>query len=102
MGAIIFTSLPPTFDFFISHAGGDKERYVGPIVDAMTRIGLSLWLDDLEIAWGDNITMRLNAGLRDSRFVLLCLSKRFIERPWPETELAASLAMQNEDGSKRV
>lgn len=92
----------PKYDFFISHAGADKGRYIEPLAQAMARKALSLWLDDLEIAWGDNISMRLSEGLRDSRFVILCLSRNFLKRPWPETELGAALALQNSSGKKRV
>jgi hypothetical protein len=90
------------YDFFISHAGADKERYIEPLVSALEARGVSCWLDRLEVGWGDNITLKLSEGLRDSRFVLLCLSRNFLRRPWPETEFGAALGQQNSDGVKRV
>jgi hypothetical protein len=90
------------YDLFISHAGADKVRYIDALADAFARRGISFWLDSFEIAFGDNIALRLNEGLRESQFVLLCLSRNFLRRPWPETELAAALAMQNARGVKRV
>src|SRR5262249_33959645 len=45
---------------------------------------------------------KINDGLRTSRFALVCLSKNFLRRPWPETEMAAVLAIQSDQRVKRV
>lgn len=90
------------YDLFLSHASGDKSDYVEPLARALDRLRISYWLDAQQISWGDSITGRINEGLRSSRYGLLCLSKRFLERAWPENELGSLLAMQNRDGRKRV
>src|SRR5918999_894552 len=90
------------YDFFISHANADKEKYVAPLATALASKGATFWLDSLEIGWGDNLSLKVNEGLRESKIVLLCLSKNFLKRPWPETELGAALATQNSSGAKRV
>jgi hypothetical protein len=56
----------------------------------------------MEIGWGDSIPLRINDGLRKSRYVLLCLSRNFLQRHWPEAELASALAIQNATGKTRV
>lgn len=89
-------------DLFISHASADKEQYILPLSKALTTYGVSFWLDSNEIGWGDNIPMKINEGLRNTRYALLCLSNNYLERPWPETEMSAVLAIQNNDGGKRV
>jgi hypothetical protein len=89
-------------DVFISHASADKERYVLPLSRAMAHERITFWLDSAEIRWGDNILMQINAGLQQTRFMLLCLSKAFLERPWPESEMSAALAIQNSSGVKKV
>jgi hypothetical protein len=89
-------------DVFLSHASADKAEYIEPLAAALARRGLTYWLDSREIAWGDSIALRINEGLRESRFGLLCLSERYLERPWPEHEFSALLAMQNAAGVKRV
>jgi TIR domain len=91
-----------TQDLFISHAGKDKEQYIVPLAQALTTHGISFWLDNIEVAWGDSITMKINKGLRTSRYVLLCLSKNFLGRNWPESEMGAVLAIQNNTGRKRA
>jgi hypothetical protein len=89
-------------DVFISHASGDKAEYVEPLAAALARHGVSYWLDSREIAWGDNIARRINEGLRESRFGLLCLSERYLDRKWTEQELSALFAIENSDGERRV
>lgn len=89
-------------DVFVSHAGRDKEVYIKPLTEAFVSRGITFWLDNLEIAWGDSIVMKINEGLAASKFVLLCLSQAFLRRPWPEAELSAALSIQNNNGIKRV
>jgi TIR domain len=66
--------MPTKQDLFISHATADKERYVLPLTDVLTNRGVTFWLDTFEIGWGDNFVIKINEGLRKSRFMLLCLS----------------------------
>ena len=87
-------------DVFVSHAGEDKQDYIIPLADALTEQRVTFWLDAVEIGWGDDVTAKINQGLRDSRYVLLCLSRRFLQRPWPEAEMSSALAIQNASGSK--
>jgi hypothetical protein len=82
-------------DIFISHAGRDKEQYIQPLTAAFVAKGITFWLDNIEIGWGDSITRKINDGLARSRFVLLCLSRAFLQRRWPEAELGAALSIQN-------
>lgn len=89
-------------DLFISHAGPDKPRYVQPLANCLASRKITFWLDSVEIGWGDSVPLKVNEGLRQSRYVLLCLSKDFLQRPWPEAELASALSVQNANGQKRV
>jgi hypothetical protein len=89
-------------DLFISHASVDKPRYIKPLADCLTKRKVTFWLDSLRIAWGDSVPLKINEGLRESRYVLLCLSAAFLKKPWPEAELAAGLSVQNASGQKRV
>jgi hypothetical protein len=89
-------------DVFLSHAARDKEAYIEPLADALKQRGVTFWLDSAEIDWGDNVTTKINEGLRSSRYALVCLSEHFLERPWPEHEFGALLSLQNTDGKKRV
>ena len=87
---------------FISHASGDKKKYIIPLTQALIAHGVNFWLDDAEIGWGDSIALKINEGLRESKFVLLCLSLNFLSRPWPEAELNSALMLVNAANPKRV
>lgn len=89
-------------DLFISYASADKAKYVQPLAEALCKREVTFWLDTIEMSWGDNLALKINDGLRRCHFVILCLSKNFICRPWPETEMSAALTMQNSDGAKKV
>ena len=90
------------FDVFISHAWKDKEKYVLPLAKALELRGINYWLDKEKLGIGGSISMGINEGLRRSRYVLVCLSDAFLDRPWPEAELGAAMAIQNRLGRKRV
>lgn len=90
------------FDIFVSHASADKERFVRPLCAAFDTHGLSHWLDAHQIGWGDSVAGKINDGLANSRFVLLCLSKQYSEGTWPQAEMNAALSIQNASGTKRV
>jgi TIR domain len=94
--------MPLKQDLFISHATADKERYILPLTNALLNRGVTFWLDSFEIGWGDNFVIKINDGLRSSRFGLVCLSKSFLARRWPETEMAAVIAIQYANGNKKV
>ncbi len=87
---------------FISYAGPDKQKYVMPLVAALRHKGITFWLDERNLSIGDSLTMGINEGLRRSRYVILCLSQAFLERPWPEAEMSAAMALQNNLGQKRL
>jgi hypothetical protein len=87
---------------FISHASGDKREYIVPLTEALVARGVSFWLDDAEIRWGDSIALKINEGLRESRFILLCLSLNFLSRPWPEAEMNSALMLASTKHPKRV
>jgi HEAT repeat protein len=90
-----------TRDVFICHSSADKEEYVRPLAAALDGI-VDYWLDEAEIRWGDSIAQRVTEGLSSSRFVLVCLSRDFVGRTWPEKEMNTALSMESEDGVVRV
>ncbi|MGK7893281.1 MAG: toll/interleukin-1 receptor domain-containing protein [Xenococcus sp. (in: cyanobacteria)] len=85
-------------DVFLSHANQDKDEYVLPFAEKLDEIGISFWLDEAEIRWGEKISARINEGLANSRFVIVFLTPAFIGRNWPENELSSALNRENEEG----
>ena len=87
---------------FICHRSTDKSSVVRPLVRLLEENGISCWVDEAEIRWGDSLTEKVNAGLRNSRYVVVVLSKSFIQQNWPEKELNASLNLEVTSGQSKV
>ena len=93
---------PEFRDVFLCHASEDKKTIVRPLRDALADAGITSWLDEAEIHWGDSLVDRIQQGLRDSRFVIVVLSTAFLAKPWPRRELAAALSQEASTGMIRV
>lgn len=85
-------------DVFLSHASQDKQAFVIPLARRLDKAGISYWLDEAEIRWGDKISSRISEGLTSSRFVIVFLTPTFLGRNWTETELSAALTRENDEG----
>lgn len=80
-----------TRDVFICHAGKDKKDYVRPFIRALHARGITYWVDEAEIHWGDKITKKINEGLGVSKYVVVFLTQSFLSRNWPQAELESAL-----------
>lgn len=85
-------------EVFLSHASKDKNDFVRPFADRLAQIGISFWLDEAEIKWGQKLSKSINDGLQTSRYVVIFLSKDFAGRNWTEAELSATLTRENDEG----
>ena len=74
-------------DVFIAHASEDKDAVARPLADALTATGLSVWYDEFTLKLGDSIRRSIDQGVGQSRFAVVILSKRFIEKGWTQYEL---------------
>ncbi|WP_166804999.1 TIR domain-containing anti-phage reverse transcriptase [Nitrosococcus wardiae] len=88
------------YDVFISHASEDKIDIVRPIYDACKSLGISAFLDEEEIDWGDSLTEVLNHALGKSKLFLAVLSNNSVGKKWPRKEINAALARQM-DGKQK-
>ena len=76
--------MQPRKDVFLSHASEDKAQFVAPLAEELDKRGISHWLDEAEIKWGDRITAKVDEGLALSRYVVVVKSDSFIGKGWPE------------------
>lgn len=77
-------------DLFLCHSGADKDwvRSLGSRLEEL-RIGdrsIQVFFDEWDIDYGDNIISKIDAGLKQSRFVGLVLSPRMVQADWPTAE----------------
>lgn len=76
------------WDLFISHASDDKEVVAKPLTQALRQAGLSVWIDEEEIALGDSLLDSIQRGMSASRFAIVLFSPRFFAKVWAKAELA--------------
>jgi len=93
---------PDIRDVFICYTSKDREQYVTPFIQELSKSGISYWVDIGEIGWGDIIFKKINEGLEISRYVVVFLSQHFMGRNWPEAELASALSLENAKGETVV
>ncbi|MFW6027154.1 MAG: TIR domain-containing protein [Candidatus Woesearchaeota archaeon] len=89
-------------DVFICHASEDKKSVVESLVNEFDKEGITYWYDNSEIEWGDSLTQKVNEGLKISSYVIVVLSKHFINKNWPNRELNAVLNMEASSGEVRI
>lgn len=75
------------YDVFISHASEDKDKIVRPLANKLKEHGLAVWYDEFELRIGDSLRRKIDKGLANSRFGIVVLSKKFIEKGWTNYEL---------------
>jgi hypothetical protein len=76
-----------TWDVFISHASEDKDTVARPLRDALTRLGVTVWLDEAQMRIGHSLRRKIDEGIRSSRFGVVVLSQAFFGKGWTNHEL---------------
>ena len=76
-----------TWDVFLSHAGEDKADVAVPLAEALRDLGVSVWLDAMELRVGDSLRRRIDQGIASSRFGIVICSRAFFAKGWPQYEL---------------
>ena len=81
----------PHYDVFVSYASEDRP-VAEPIAKMLKKRGFRVWYDTWELRLGDKFPVKINEGLRLSRFGVAILSKDYFAKRWPIDELEALLA----------
>ncbi|MCD8801537.1 TIR domain-containing protein [Mammaliicoccus sciuri] len=79
------------YDVFLSHSNLDKEEYVSELSDKLTNKGLKVFEDEKVFEIGQSQTQMMNMGILNSRFVVVFLSRNFIESGWSKYEFISFL-----------
>jgi hypothetical protein len=88
------------FDVFISHAYEDKDSVARPLAATLRRAGVCVWYDEFSLQLGDSLSESIDAGLAESRFGVIILSKHFLTKAWPQRELRGLVARELSAGVK--
>lgn len=89
------------WEVFICHAGEDKDGFVRPLADALSRRNVRVWYDEFVLELGDSLREKVDEGLRCSRWGVVVLSIAFFGKRWPQAELDALVAREGR-GTKVV
>ena len=84
------------WDVFISHASEDKLSVALPLSEKLIQKGFRVWLDEHQLTLGDSLRRKIDEGLAKSRFGIVILSKSFFSKEWPQKELDALVAREDE------
>ncbi|AKB47719.1 hypothetical protein MSKOL_1942 [Methanosarcina sp. Kolksee] len=89
------------YDVFICHSSKDK-----PIVDSLIKDlkkkSVTYWVDKEQINFGDPVTQKIEEGLKNSKYVVPCLSKNFTISGWTRAEYGSILNREFSSKSKRI
>jgi len=74
-----------SFDVFLSYSSKDKE-VVRPLASRLQENGVRVWFNEWELEPGDDVSARIQAGLENSRVLVLCLSENALGSDWHALE----------------
>lgn len=86
---------------FLSHTHRDKKM-VRRLAKDLQAAGVAVWLDEWRVDVGESVPMRVQAGLTESPFVGVWLTKNSVESPWVEKEWQTALHEELSDRRVRV
>lgn len=93
---------PDCWEVFLCHASEDKKAIAKPLYEHLESRGIKCWFDEAEVAWGDSIVSLIQEGLSRARFVIVVLSRAFLDKGWPQKELRTALSLEIEGGQTSV
>lgn len=74
-----------SFDVFLSHSSKDKDL-VRDVAERLRKDGLRVWFDEWELKPGDSIPAKIEAGLEQSRVLMLFMSANAFGSGWAQLE----------------
>lgn len=89
-----------SWDFFICHAGEDKNDIARPLAKALSAQGFRVWYDDFSLTLGDSLRRSIDYGLAHSKYGIVVLSPNFFAKEWPQRELDGLAALEIRSGKK--
>ncbi|MCZ7377094.1 toll/interleukin-1 receptor domain-containing protein [Micromonospora sp. WMMC250] len=78
------------FDVFLSHAQGDSDL-IAQVTRRFRQAGISYWIDEEQVKFGDRVVQKIEDGLRDSRLVVVALSEALGESGYSRSEYSPIL-----------
>jgi hypothetical protein len=87
-------------DIFICHASEDKTKHVKPLCQLLKKYNISYWLDEDEVALGDDLEDKIHRGIKNSKFMLVIFSASFMNKNWANKELEYIRKLEKQEDDK--
>ncbi|KAL7185350.1 hypothetical protein ACSBR2_027316 [Camellia fascicularis] len=85
-----------TYDVFLSFRGEDtRYNFVSHLHNALVQKGINTFIDDEKLERGKMISPELRRAIRESRFLIVVLSKNYASSRWCVDELVEALECSN-------
>lgn len=78
---------------FVSHRSADTAQATR-LAEELRARGHQVWLDAWEVKVGDSIIQRMDEGLAETAYLVLCYSDAGLSAPWMNREWMSALARQ--------
>ncbi len=91
----MISSVGKDWDVFISYASEDKESVAKPLATHLNNMGLRVWFDETALQVGDSLSEAIGAGLANSEFGIVVISREFLRKKWPRNELATLFSLES-------
>jgi hypothetical protein len=75
---------------------------VQPLAKALRELGVTPWVDQFELAIGDSLHRKIDAGIAGSKFGVVVLSPSFFANNYTRRELDGLVSMEVEDPSRQI
>lgn len=82
-----------TYDFFISYSREDAASAID-VVNSLGGSGVDIFLDEIEIGWGESINDLVFSGLQSARHLVVLISKHSLNSAWVRKELSTVLTRE--------
>ncbi len=89
------------FDVFLSHSSKDKPA-VRELAARLKKDGLKVWLDEEQVRPGDSIVLRIEEGLKNSRVLVLVMSKAADDSDWVQIERGTIMFLDPANRQRRL
>lgn len=84
------------WDYFVSHASEDKTLIAAPLAHYLRTASFETWYDSFSLNVGDSLSQTIEHGLSESKYGIVILSRPFLQKEWPRTELERLLELERE------
>jgi len=88
------------YDVFLSYSSKDKA-IVQPLAERLREDGVRVWFDGWEIKPGDDIFLKVEYGLQDSRALVLAISANSLGSDWVMLERGTALFRDPTNSERR-